>query len=71
MFMRTIKRHVLFGAIGGAVFVVALVALAGIFIVMFAGTAGALVGAVLGFVVGLVRAPFSRGRKVEVQRPPA
>ena len=56
MFITTIRRTIVFGAIAGAVLVVALIAIAGFFVVLVAGTAGAVAGAALGLVVGIPRA---------------
>ncbi len=56
MFIATIRRTIIVGAIAGAVLVVALIAIAGLFIVLIAGTAGAIAGAAMGLIVGIPRA---------------
>ena len=73
--LHMLRRHMMVGAIAGAVATVGLIAIAGVFVVFFAAAAGGAVGAVAGLIVGLVRAPFrmmsrKNGRpKIEV-RPP-
>ncbi len=57
-FIGVIRRSVIFGAIAGAIAVVAILAIAGFFVVMIAGAAGAIAGAALGFVLGIPRAVF-------------
>ncbi len=71
--MQMVRKHVMYGAIAGAVLVVGVIAVAGVIIVFFAGAAGAVVGGVIGLVVGIVRAPFKMmsGRKPDIEvRPP-
>ena len=56
--MQMLRRHVMTGAIAGAVATVGLIAIAGVFIVFFAAAAGGALGAVAGLLIGLLRAPF-------------
>jgi hypothetical protein len=71
MLLTTLRRSTILGAIAGTVAAVAIIAIAGFFAVMFAGAAGAMTGAVLGFMVGVIRAPLKviRGSRGEPARP--
>ncbi len=56
MFIATIRRTVIVGAIAGVVLIVGLIAIAGFFVVLIAGAAGAIAGASVGLMLGILRA---------------
>lgn len=63
--MSGIRRHVMFGAIGGAIALLVILGIAGVILAAAVGLVGAVIGGVVGLVTGILTVPLRlmRGNK--------